>query len=227
MTKYAECILNEDAKFIVALDSDYRFISGNLNNHTRILETQCHSIENLMFCAANIASIIRALSHNIEYSLNEVETWLEHFDKSIYILMVADFIIERDNLGKKCMGDNCSRFVEKSKGCLFVASEIKLFTQNLCLQQEDLDKTSLDMKHYKPRFHSRGHFFFSAVHSFVKCETKRLLGKSVTVSNDSLYALSVNSCQACCIDNSWLQNLRDQAVAAAKEVVGLLNAKSV
>jgi hypothetical protein len=86
--------LNDEAKFVVAIDSDYSFLLNCLHNHSRIVETKCHSIENLMLFTLSITSIIQNLSHDIEYEFHGVNSWLDEFDLVTYPLMIADLLIQ-------------------------------------------------------------------------------------------------------------------------------------
>lgn len=102
INKYIEQIINHDAKFIVAADSDYRLLLGEeLHNHPRIIETQCHSIENIMLFPSSIALIIRNLIRHDDYDKEIIERWLTNFDLTTYLLMIADVFIEKGKLGKK------------------------------------------------------------------------------------------------------------------------------
>lgn len=222
--KYIDEILSEETKFAVAIDSDYSLLVGSSTNHSRIVETRYHSIENLMLCPYVITSIIRNLSHDIEYSLDKVETWLQHFDSTTFILMTADFLIEKNKLGQPCVGDNCSPFLSKNNNPVFDESKIINAIGRLPFSQQDLDAANhhLQVQGFKPRFHIRGHFFFSAVLCFVSSEVKRIRQKSVSISNDTFYAMSISSCETCTSTDPILQEIRTRALLAAKEVAALL-----
>ena len=220
--KYIEQLLLTNAKFVVAVDSDYRLLLKDIHNHKRIIETQCHSIENLMLYSLNITTLIRLLSHNLDYESYKVDEWLEKFDATVYPLMIADFLIEQNNLGCRCVGDNCAPFLIGKNNFEFDHNKIDNTIKQLNISQEELDKTNQKLKDYKPRFHIRGHFFFSAVLYFTTLEVKRLRKSTDSISKDSFYTMALTSLESCFPSNPMLQSIRERAVAAAKEVVSLL-----
>jgi hypothetical protein len=225
VNKYIEEIYHSNANFAVAIDSDYRLLLGKLHNHPRILETHCHSIENLMLSSSNIVSIIRKKSRVTDYDIQDVETWLAHFNESLYDLMVADFVNEQNNLGIKCAGDNCFRFLERNHVPNFDNTKINYFIRSLNLPQEQLDKASQELKKYKPSLYRRGHFSSSAVLCFINHEVKkarRINKKNSCISNDDFYAMSVLCCEVSLSSSPLMQNFRDRAVNVAKEVVKIL-----
>ncbi|MBD6617512.1 DUF4435 domain-containing protein [Komarekiella sp. 'clone 1'] len=223
--KYLDELLISDAKFIVAIDSDYNFIMGKSYNHinNRVLETQTHSIENLMLCSSNIRRLIQNLSKNTDYDSVKVEIWLQHFNEAIYSLMVADYIIECNPIcTKKCMGDQCRRFLKKNNIPEFSQDIINTYIQTLELPEDDLSNNKDKLRDYKPSLHARGHFFFSAVHCFVINEVRKISQKHPTISLEAFYSMSIESCHWCFKENSILEKLRERAIAAAQELVQLL-----
>lgn len=225
--KYIQQILDNKAHLAVAMDSDYRFIMGYSINHDRVVETKSHSIENLILCVSNITHIIQNLSKDTDYGSEAAEDWMKHFDEKVYPLMVVDYIIERDRIGRKCMGNNCYPFLLSNKTSEFDESKITEFINSLNISKQKTEATEKKIKHYKPRLHSRGHFFFSAVHRFICCEVKKMSGKTVTVSTESFFSNAISSCsQHCFKENELLEELRHRSSIAAQEVVKLLKDKT-
>lgn len=220
---YIKAIISDEAKFAVAIDSDYRFLLNHAYQNSRILETKYHSIENLMLSSPIIASAIRNLSHNTEYEEFKADNWLKHFDEATHPLMVADLIIEKNNLKKQCVGDNCSPFLIRNNNLAFDVNKIEGFVKELNLPREKFDEMSRQLEKVKPRFHIRGHFLFSAVHCFVSHEVRKIRKKSVTVSNDSFYAMLIPLCESRIEVDPMLQDIREQALSAAQEVTNLLS----
>lgn len=221
--QYINELLSNKAKFAVAIDSDYRLLLNRLHNHSRIIETRCHSIENIMLCPSAIASIIRSLSYNAEYEVLVADTWLESFDLATHPLMVADLIIEKNNLVKQCVGENCSPFLIKKHDPTFDTIKISNLIERLNLPKEEFDETNKELEKVRPRFHIRGHFLFSAVLCFISHEVKKIRRKSVSISNDSFYALLVSLCESRVEKDPMLQTIREQALLAAQEVASLLS----
>jgi Protein of unknown function (DUF4435) len=215
-------LLQNEAKFAVAIDSDYRLIINKPYENPRIVETQYHSIENLMLCSSVMTSIIRNLSHDTEYNKSVVNNWLEHFDSATHSLMVADVIVEKHNLRKDCVGDNCSRFLIKNQNPQFDPSKIDDFIAQLDLPEDQFIEMQAELKNYKSRFHIRGHFLFSAILCFISHEVKKVR-KKVTISNDSLYSMLIEPCESRIAKDPILQSLRDQAHTAADVLTNLLS----
>jgi hypothetical protein len=220
---YIDELLLNKAKFAVAIDSDYRFLLNCLHQDSRILETKYHSIENLMLCPSVIASVIRNLSHDTEYEVLTADDWLKHFDEATHSLMVADLIIEKNKLGKQCVGENCSLFLISNNNPTFDTNKIDRFIQKLNLPMEEFDEMGGKVEKVKPRFHIRGHFLFSAVLCFISHEVKKIRKKSVTISKDSFYAMLIALCESRIEVDPLLQAMREQALSAAKEVTNLLS----
>jgi len=219
---YIEELLQSKAKFAVAVDSDYRLLLNRLNKHSRIIETEYHSIENLMLSPSVIAEVIRTHSYDTEYEMFTVDKWLQHFDLATYPLLVAELIIEKNALGKQCAGDNCSRFLLKKSNPNFDDKKIQQRIEELNLSVKEFDEMEKKLETFKPRFHLRGHFFFSAVLCFISHEVKKIRQKS-SISNDALYLALIASCKSRIEEDSMLKSIKKQAVLAAEELTNLLS----
>ncbi|WP_292789009.1 DUF4435 domain-containing protein [Nostoc sp. NMS7] len=220
--KYIQQILDSDAHFAVALDSDYSLFMNCSIEHSRIVETKTHSIENVFLCTLSITHIIQNLSKDTDYESEYVEKWMQHYDEKIYPLMVIDYIIERDKIGIKCMGDKCQPFFINDKTFELNDSKITELINSFNISFQEIISIQESLNSYKPRLHSRGHFFFSAVQRFISCEVKRLSGKTVSVSVESLFSNAIASCQHCFKENNLLEELQNNSNISAQEVVKLL-----
>jgi hypothetical protein len=215
---------HDEAKFVVAIDSDYSFLLNCLHNHSRIVETKCHSIENLMLFTLSITSIIQNLSHDIEYEFHGVNSWLDEFDLVTYPLMIADLLIEKNNIGKPCVKENCFSFLIKNNVPKFDPKKIVDFITALNLDNEEFNELEQILKDFKPRFHIRGHFFSSAVLCFISHEVKRICNKkSISIPNDTFYAMSIASLQSCISTDPILQDIQQKALLAVQDVTDLLS----
>lgn len=219
---YINEVLCSETKFAVAIDSDYRLFLNCLHNHSRIVETQFHSIENLISYPASIASVIRDLSHDTEYEIHKVISWLEKFDEATYPLMIADLLIEKRRIGKQCVGENCFPFLIKNGVPEFDFSKISSFITQLNLVNEEFNELDQNLKIFKPRSHIRGHFLFSAVLCFTSHEVKKIRKKSVSISNDSFFTMLISLLETNISTDSILQDIQEKAILAAKEVTNLL-----
>ncbi len=224
--KYVAEIYKNDAKFAVALDSDYRIITGQIHNHPRILETPSYSIENLMLSSLSIAYLIRIKSRNIDYEVQQVEAWLDYFNDITYILMVADFLIQEAKLGQECLGDNCFQFLENGKTKIpkFDEKRIREFINNLGIAKEKLDEAEKRLIQYKPFLHVRGHFFASAVLCFINNEIHKIRQTKIKkcISNDDFYAMAIMACKEFLSVSDQLQDLHNKAINVANEVVKII-----
>ena len=223
--KYIQELLDSDAHFVVAIDSDYSFFMGCLNEHNRIVETKTHSIENIMLCSLNITNIIQILSDDTDYEAEIVEKWMEHFDEKIYPFMVIDYIIERDGMNIKCMPDKCHSFFINDKSSILDDDKITNVINSFNISDQEITSTREILESYKPRLYSRGHFFFSAVQQFISCEANRLSSKKVSVSKQLLFSNAILSCKQCLKENDLLGELKNNSEISAQEVVALLKGK--
>lgn len=224
--KYIEEIYKNDAKFSVALDSDYRLITGKLHEHPRILETPSHSIENIMLSSLSIRYIISIKSRDIDYDIEQVEIWLDYFNRTTYLLMVADFLIQEAKLGQECLSDNCLRFLEngKTKAPKFDEKRIKEFVSTLGITKEKLEEAEKNFIKYKPFLHIRGHFFASAVLCFINHEVHKIrqTRNKKCISNDDFYAMAIMACKEFLLVSEQLKDLNNKALNVAKELVKIL-----
>jgi hypothetical protein len=225
--KYIEEIYNNDANFGVALDSDYRILTEQLHNHHRILETPSYSIENIMLSSLSITYIIRIKSRDIDYDIEQVESWLDYFNNITYSLMVADLIIQENKLGEECLGDNCLKFLENgnTKAPQFNEIRIKDFINSLGIPKEKIEETEEKLINYKPYLHVRGHFFASAVLCFINHEVHKIrkTKSKKCISKDDFYTMAIMACKEFLSVNDQLQDLQNKAVNVAKEVVKILS----
>jgi hypothetical protein len=217
--------LNEidNAKFAVALDSDYSFILGNEINHPQVVETIYHSIENLMLCSHSLVSSIRNFSRCPDYKAELVDEWLDYFDSIVYPLMVAEIIIENNKKAVECTGNNCSRFLKKKENPEFDEDKIKKHINDLPISSEEIEEYTTIFANKKPRFYLKGHFVFSAALCFVRYESKRIRGKKCDISNDAFFGMLLSLCEDCISKDTTLKNLQDKAESVAYQVVSLLS----
>jgi Protein of unknown function (DUF4435) len=225
--KYLESLIKHNGQFAVALDSDYKSLSKISHNHPQVIETVRHSIENVMIMPKILAKIIRVSSHQEYSEINNVEMWFDHFDRSMYDLMIADYVIQNTNIGKPCLGDNCSQFLEnqKTRSPIFDLEKINEYIDNLELQSDIFNHNKKTLNQYKPTDHIQGHFLFSAALCFVNHEINRLRNckKNTHISNDNLYSMLFLACESLLSDLAELQLMRQKAMQVAKEVVKILS----
>jgi hypothetical protein len=226
--KYLNAAVNNNGKFAVAFDSDYRILSDSTIDykHPQVVETYMHSIENIMLSPKMLADIIRIKSRQSDYKVENVEAWIDHFNESMYDLMVADCLIQNKKIGIECLGDNCFRFLknQRAKQPIFCSEKVKDFIEKLNLKEEDFSDQKQKLSKYKPSQHIKGHFFFSASLCFANHEVNRLKegDKKTHISNEDLYTMLVLACESSLTNLSQLKEIEKKAIIAAEEVVKLL-----
>lgn len=228
LKKYIEILLKEkNCKFAIATDSDYRKLQGKLYKHPKVLETETHSIENIILLSYSICQIIRCRSKEIEYPIDKVEKWLDYFNQETKKLMILDFVIQRDNMGQKCLKDNCLQFLKspKSKKPIFDKEKINNFIKKsgICtnLLNQELEKYT----EYLPYYHIRGHFFASAVLCFVNDEVSQIKkqkdssNKPISIGKDDFIALANSTFKNIILENQDLQQLTAKANSVAETLI--------
>ena len=225
--KYLNLRMNHDGRFAVAFDSNYKSFSNSMYDHPRVIETINHSIENVMITSNTLSEIILVKSHQESYDVSNVERWLDHFNRSMYDLMIADYIIQIDNLGKPCLRDNCFRFLEnqKTKQPIFDIEKIYEFIQKLELSEDNFNYYKERLTQYKPNQYIQGHFLFSASLCFVNHEVNRLkkCKKKTHSSNEDLYSLLIFACKSSVSNEKEFQIMQQKAKKVAEEVIKILS----
>ena len=207
----------KDKQFIIARDSNYRKLKKQIQKHPQIIETEYHSIENVMLCKCQITRIIRTLARKTDYPENAVENWLKAYDTNVYPLMIADFLNEQRPKRTKVMGNNCARFAIQNQPHLLDQQAIKQHISNSGFKQSDITRAGISKRFLRPRNYSRGHFYFNSAWNFIKFEVARLRGsRRVRFSREALFAIVVALCNKCITNNRKIKKLMQGAEIAAQ-----------
>lgn len=190
---YIEMIENEDAKIIVACDSDHRFIFESESEHPRIVYTYGYSIENSMYRPETIQTIIRRLSIKSPPSQEEILNWQNEFSDNCKSLLVHSIANERSESGISVFGDKCVRFLDGSYQEIDSA-KVDDFIENDCkdIQVEQSDIDAINTCEKRLWYCLKGHFLTNAVMNFITNQAKILRGRKVHLSLDALYAFCVD-----------------------------------
>jgi hypothetical protein len=208
---------DSEKHFVVARDSNYRKLKRELLKHPQVVETEYHSIENVMLCKCQITRIVRTLGRRMEYPESSVENWLKIYDSKVYPLMIADFLNGERARRTSVMGNNCARFSVQKQPHLLDESVIKRHIRKSGFSESDITNARISKRFYKARNYSRGHFYLTSVWSFIRFESARLRGiKRVRVSRESLFALAVTLCKKCLKTNGKIKKLVEMARIAAQ-----------
>lgn len=88
--KYISEILDNDAGFFVACDSDHSDFMDKPIIHNRIIKSYGYSIENSMYNFASIGSIVSKLGRKQIDVFEIVEKWAHDFCNNIFDLIIYD-----------------------------------------------------------------------------------------------------------------------------------------
>jgi len=194
-------ILTEDARVIVACDSEYSMLLNNKPEHKQIITTYGNSIENTMYCPKTINAIINKLSHKIEDREDLISEWIEYFCKASKVLVVYDIAREKYTKPIVVCGNNCSRFLSSDRSSRLNETAISEFISSINphFTKPEVEECQriLAESEYGLRHIIRGHFLTNGVVNLIKGFTKRILGKSPVIPLDMLYALTCDGCKQC------------------------------
>jgi len=210
-------IPNRDKRFLVARDSNYRKIKKELLKHPKIVETEYHSIENVMLCKCRIARIIRTQARKNDYPENSVEKWLKTYDELVRPLMIADVMNEQRADKVRVMGKTCDKFLDDSTEPFFDCRKIEKHIKKSGFHTKQIQQAGISPRSYKPRHYSRGHFYFSAVWKFIRFEVARLRNRrSARILQHSLFTMAAERCSKCMQKNRKIKRLVEKAKIAVQ-----------
>ena len=208
---------NNEKRFVVARDSHYRKLKKQLIKHPRIVETEYHSIENVMLCKCQITRIIRMLSRRMDYPESGVENWLKTYDIKVHPLMIADFLNEQRPNRTMVMGNRCGRFSVQNQPHLLDQQVIKQHIRESGFSQSNITRAGISKRAWSPRNYSRGHFYFNSVWHFIKFEAVRLREISrIRFSRESLFVFAMTLCSKCIKNNRKIKKLVQKAKIAVQ-----------
>lgn len=198
LQSYIAKIVKEDAKIIVAMDSDYSLLLEKRLQHPRVLYTYGYSIENTIYCSV---SINRMVSNYCKKELDlvlDIDLWFEKFANSIYDLVCYDASSILYAKSLKVLGDN-SAIIMDSKHDEIDKNKINSiisFCQEKITREEFESVNSLIAHYPHPvRFLVRGHFYLFALHKYIKRKCKEISGSDQrSLTQDSLFTGLIGGC---------------------------------
>jgi hypothetical protein len=200
--KYTYSIVNDDVDVVVARDCDYSDIRGKQFNHPRIIYTYGYSIENSLFCPANIANAIAIHSRTLEDYETESAKWLDGFVNKFERLIVLDVANEIYGRGIQVLGSNCCRFLKSNSSYLVSEDKVEKYINSMeksFAKSEISDSQSLINKSSKELIYViKGHFLANAVANYIR---QRVLAKSrrrIQMSTESLYVILISHFESKC-----------------------------
>ncbi|MDQ2044859.1 DUF4435 domain-containing protein [Pseudoalteromonas sp. 20-92] len=191
LAKYIEELELGKLQGVIACDSDFEILKGNLRN-PNIIRTYGYAIENSLICPSTILKVIRSVGKISAKNIpsQELGVWLSYFTRIMKNLVIYDVHNELNGLGISVVGDNCSKFLKSKKSHDVCEIKVNEFIANIgfSVSQNEID-TIINLIGEIPRDFSdfiRGHFLFSAVSKFISASIKQINSK-VSISNDALF----------------------------------------
>lgn len=200
--KYIFSIVNDGVDIVVARDCDYSDIMGKQFNHPRVIYTYGYSIENSLYCPANIAKAITLHSRTLENYESDAVKWLSEFVNKFEKLIVLDVANEIYSRGVQVLGSNCYRFLKKNTS--HIASEEKVQKQVATIEksfanseiseaQTFINKSRKELPHI-----IRGHFLTNAVSNFIKAKVLAVSKRRIQISTENLYIVLISHFESEC-----------------------------
>lgn len=190
--KYTQAIINSDSDIVVCRDQDYLGFTADILLHPRIIYTYGHSIENSLYCANAIASLIADYCRTAVTDVADVEIWQSRLELEFNDILVYDVAkyLFKPGIGT-ILSDNCIQFLKGGRSA--DADPVKLsnyiqFKKNL-FSQEQIEEARLKVSQDKRNvwFKIRGHFLTHAVMKHIKHSVHRGCKKDITMSHDNLF----------------------------------------
>lgn len=194
--KYIRKIIDEDADFIVACDSDYRDFYQNKVSHPSIINTYGYSIENSLYNPLEIEKVIQKLSRTNVQVLTVINEWIDEFSSKIEELLVYDIANARFNKRISALPSNCTPFLNSKQSHVLSLEKVKAHIEKIKSGFTDdeimIVKELIEKSSKKIWFHLRGHFLTIGVTNLIKTLVKQLDGTAPTFSSDILYAFTID-----------------------------------
>jgi len=194
-------ICEENARVIVACDTNYSMILNTRPLHVRIISTYGHSIENTMYCSNTLSVAINNLSHNVTNRVDFISQWMTKFCNDAEELIIYDLAREMYGTAIEVFGNNCSRFLttprssylDKNKITAFISSIKKHFSRGEIKES----KRQLTMCKMQYKYIISGHFLTNGVINLIKNAARRHIRRRPVIPLASLYALTCDGCIRC------------------------------
>lgn len=207
---YIDRVTDEDAKIIVACDSDYMLVEDKVKNHDRIVFTYGYSIENSMYCPKIISNMIMKLSRKKIDISEDIEKWYDEVLEEFNDLLIYDCANEKYTKSVEIMGGSSNRYIKK-KTCKIDNNSIinKINQIKEYFSDEEFENSKMYLKGFnkEKRFLVRGHFLTDLVRAKIKIESEKIRGGGINISNDTIYIETVDGCKNCkpkCEDKKML-----------------------
>ncbi len=194
-------IVSENAQIIVATDRDYSDYVETEEQCNRLLRTYGHSIENILYCKASLSRIITKLSRKRRDISDVIDAWELDFMTKSTELLKYDIANIKYSKSLTVLGDNCCRFLSNKTSPYLcdkkITSHIDSIKGNFDNNEIETVSKMIEADQRNIWHIIKGHFITHTSINLVKSITRKISGKSVTLSSDSFYALAVDGCALC------------------------------
>lgn len=198
---YAKKVFNENANFIVAMDLDYKKFLNTVKNHSKIIYTNGHSIENTLYCPQNINKVIEKLIKDTAEEVDFIDSWILNFSNDLLDLLAYDIANKKLEKSFKFLGDSCITFLKNNNSIELdtkkMESYLKSLIDNFSYSDIQVVKTEIIKQNMPLRYLIRGHFLTSAIVNLVKHLFRKRTGSKLNLPNDNFYALVIDGCKYC------------------------------
>jgi len=208
LISYMEKITTNNAKILVAADTDHRDIIGYDFEHEQIIRTYGYSIENSMYSIQRLYQIIKKLSHNKTVSKSDLTQWRVEFSKEakkLLILSIANMVYGK---GEVVFGDKCNRFLTRNNASTLCTTRIDEYINNLRKKFTDEEiQNAENMVNASTKdlwYLIKGHFLTNGVLNQVSNAVEKTTGKKLRLPLDALYAM--------CVDNEELKDKTEEDI---------------
>ena len=182
-----------NSNYLIAMDSDYDQLNGELSNE-EVMLTYGYSIENTLITPSVIQDLIATHSRVQKSSvkIESVKSWINKFEIIVEVLLAADILNREQKItDKQVIPDNAARFYGDN------SLTPQVHKINSYLLQHGFDLDALDCRKKLQYFTvfeiMKGHFVFSSVFNFIKKQIDDFRGKSVSISSESFYSFCISS----------------------------------
>lgn len=194
--KYIKKIVEEEADFIVACDSDHSDFYQTKIIHPKVINTYGYSIENSLYNPLEIQKVIQKLSKTDVDVMTIINDWMKDFSKKIEELLVYDIANARFDKGIGVLPSNCTQFLNSKQSYSLSLQKVKEHIEKIKdnFTEEEINdvKILIDKTPKNLWFHLRGHFLTIGVTNLIKSLVKDLDGSSPTFTSDVLYAFTID-----------------------------------
>lgn len=207
LVSYIEGILNgEITNAVVACDADYSLFSNSTTpQHSCIITTFGHSIENTMFCPMSTAIYLRKMSKTGKDYLQDVNNWFSTFcqlAKELLPYEIANSLqVSSEGELPIVFNKNVYYFISQKDKKTLSKRKIQEYVSQIekNYNRRDIEKIQEKLNNLKMdiRYLIQGHFLANGVMNYIRQTIKDIRDKNVAISDETIYE-SFSYCKCDC-----------------------------